>query len=125
MRNAGKTRDGIACCAGLRGLSDSIRRMIVRSEVEGGIRLASLRDGSRVSVETLNRRYSLEMRGGKMWICGHPEFCPSPVAVKVRGSSWGGSMLKAAFLGRGMQMEFQHPRFATVTTSRIVSIRVD
>ena len=76
-------------------------------------------------VETANRHYELRVRQGKVWISGHPLFCPDPVPVTVRGSSWGGSMLKVAFIGRGMHLEFQHPRHSTVTTSRIVSIRMD
>ena len=99
-------------------------RLIVRSEIEGGLRLGSLENGARVLVETLNRLYELEVRGDQVWISGHPEFCPSPVPVDVRGSSWGGSMLKRAFIGRGMHMEFQHPTHATITTSKIVSIRM-
>lgn len=110
---------------GLGGLADDLRDNIVRSEVEGGLSLAALDEGSRVRVQTLNRRYELEVKGGQTWISGHPEFCPQPVPVTVRGSGWGGSMLKVAYLGHGMQMEFSHPIFTTVTTSRIVSIRVD
>lgn len=98
---------------------------MVRSEFEGGLRLAGLGEGSRVFVETVNRRYEIRIREGKTWISGHPEFCPLPVPVCVRGSSWGGSMLRRAYLGLGMQMEFRHPRHETVTTSRIVSIQVD
>ena len=124
MKNLDETGSGLSRCAGLRGLAAAIRRLIVRSEIEGGLRLGLLREGSRVLVETVNRRYDLEVRAGKVWICGHPDFCPRPVPVLVRGSSWGGSMLKTAFIGRGMHMEFQHPTFATVTTSRIVSIHM-
>ena len=108
----------------LRALAEPASRLIVRSEIEGGLRLASLQNGTRVLVETLNRLYELEVRGGQVWISGHPEFCPRPVPVDVRGSSWGGSMLKRAFIGRGMHMEFQHPTHATITTSKIVSIRM-
>jgi hypothetical protein len=32
-------------------------------------------------------------------------------------------MLKVAYLGRGMHLEFGHPEFQTVTTSRIREIR--
>lgn len=110
---------------GLRGLADDLRENIVRSEIDGGLSLAALDEGSRVRVETVNRRYELEVKGGQTWISGHPEFCPRPVPVTVRGSGWGGSMLKVAYLGHGMQMEFSHPTYTTVTTSRIVSIRVD
>lgn len=109
----------------LGGLADDLRENIVRSEVEGGLSLAALDEGSRVRVETINRQYELEVKDGQTWISGHPEFCPQPVPVTVRGSGWGGSMLKVAYLGHGMQMEFSHPTHATVTTSRIVSIRVD
>ncbi len=107
------------------GLDDAIRSRMVQSEFEGGVRLGALDEGSRVLVETLNRRYEIRIRDGQTWISGHPEFCPMPVPVCVRGSSWGGSMLRRAYLGLGMHMEFQHPEHATVTTSRIVSIQVD
>lgn len=98
---------------------------MVRSEFDGGLRLGTLSEGSRVLVETVNRRYEIRVRGGRTWISGHPEFCPLPVPVRVRGSNWGGSMLKLAYLGLGMHMEFQHPEHATVTTSRIVAIHLD
>ncbi len=119
----GRVRPGFI--PALRGLSKGVRTRIVRSEVEGGVRLGTLKDGSRVLVQTLNRRYELRVRRGQVWISGHPDYCPEPVPVRVRGSSWGGSMLKVAYLGRGMRMEFQHPKHSTVTTSRIVSVRLD
>lgn len=108
---------------GLGRLGEDIQGCLIRSELEGGLRIACLEEGSHVFVETVNRIYDLEIRDGKMWISGHPEFCPCPVPVKVRGSSWGGSMLKVSYLGCGMHMEFEHPTLATITTSRIVSIR--
>lgn len=102
-----------------------MRRLIARSDADGGVRLGGLRDGSRVVVKTRNRRYELKVREGRVWICGHPVFCPRPVPVRVRGSSWGGSMLKVAYIGPGMHLEFEHPEFATVTTSRIVAVRTE
>ena len=105
-------------------MAAAVHRRIVRSEVEGGIRLGALPDCCRVKVRTVNRLYELDIREGRVWICGHPEYCPCPVPVLVRGSSWGGSMLKVAYIGRGMHLEFQHPEYATVTTSRIVSVRM-
>lgn len=107
----------------MRWLGELVQRRIVRSEIEGGLWLRALRDGDRVVVETLHHRYELEMRGTETWISGHPRFCPGPVPVRVHGSSWGGSMLKRAYIGRGMQLEFEHPEFATVITSRICAIR--
>ncbi len=41
----------------------------------------------------------------------------------MQGSTWGGSMLKTKFVGRGMHLEFIHPVFRTVITSEIVEIR--
>ena len=57
-------------------------------------------------------------------ISGHPEYCPEPVLVAIAGSTWGGSMLKRGFVGRGMRLELSHPAYCTsITTSRIKEIR--
>jgi len=77
-------------------------------------------------VQTPNRYYTIvPHRDGSAWICGHPEFCPEPVLVQISGSNWGGSMLKTAYLGRGMHMEFRHPNYeGPIITSAIVDIRI-
>lgn len=105
-------------------LSDQVNRNIVQSEVEGGVHLDNLSVGDTLEVETQNRWYTIVNRGrGHVMICGHPKFCPAPTLVRIEGSTWGGSMLKSRFIGRGMRLEFRHPAFHTVTTSRIVEIR--
>jgi hypothetical protein len=43
--------------------------------------------------------------------------------VYLAGSTWGGSMLKQSFIGRGMHLEFLHPVFQRILTSPIVEIR--
>ena len=104
--------------------SNAINRRIIQSEVEGGVYLKDLRPGAALEVETENRSYRVVIHdSGKALISGHPKFCPEPVLVSIHGSSWGGSMLKVAYLGRGMHMEFGHPEYQTVTTSRIIEIR--
>jgi hypothetical protein len=56
-------------------------------------------------------------------IWGHPEFCPRPVHVSIAGSTWGGTMLKVRFVGRGMRLEFHHPAYRTpIVTSPIREI---
>jgi hypothetical protein len=107
-------------------LSDRINGNIIRSEIEGGVYLRDLPDEAEIEVLTQNRDYTLVVRrDGSAWICGHPEFCPQPVLVRISGSNWGGSMLKAAYLGRGMHMEFRHPDYqGPIITSRIVDIRM-
>ena len=106
-------------------LSDEINRAIIRSEIEGGVYLQDLQPDSILEIKTQNRMYRLTNRGdGDVEIEGHPEFCPEPVLVKIHGSSWGGSMLKVAFVGRGMHLEFRHPDYTRpIVTSRIVEIR--
>jgi len=105
-------------------LSDQVNRNIIRSEIEGGVYLDELPKGARIEVETQNRFYTIVNRGdGEALISGHPKFCPRPVLVRIHGSNWGGSMLKVRFIGRGMHLEFRHPEFRTIITSRIVEIR--
>ncbi|MBI1786610.1 MAG: hypothetical protein HYR60_03535 [Acidobacteria bacterium] len=106
-------------------LSDEINRNIVQSEVEGGVYLHDLPSDSVLEIQTQNRSYKVIHRGQcQALISGHPEFCPEPVMVRIDGSSWGGSMLKTAFVGRGMHLEFSHPNYrGPIITSRILEIR--
>jgi len=106
-------------------LSDEVNSNIVQSEIEGGVYLKDLPDETTLEIETQNRSYILVSRGqGQALISGHPEFCPEPVLVRIEGSNWGGSMLKASFVGRGMHLEFRHPEYQRpIITSRIMEIR--
>ena len=104
--------------------SDEINSNIVQSEVEGGVYLKDLPEGHELVIRTENRSYHVVKQAkSTVLISGHPKFCPDPVLVNIHGSSWGGSMLKMAYIGRGMHLEFRHPEYRTVTTSRIVDIR--
>jgi hypothetical protein len=105
-------------------LSDAINRNVIQSEIEGGVHLRDVPLGAVLEVQTQNRSYTIVNQGrGQALISGHPEFCPHPVLVKVHGSTWGGAMLKEAFIGRGMHLEFRHPAYLPITTSRIVEVR--
>jgi hypothetical protein len=105
-------------------LSDSVNRRIVQSEIEGGVHLGDVPPGTVLEVETQNRAYTIQYQGsGKAMISGHPVFCPEPVLVTIHGSTWGGSMLKAGFIGRGMHLEFGHPKYDPITTSVILKVR--
>jgi hypothetical protein len=106
-------------------LGDEVNRAIIQSEIEGGVHLKDLPVESRLEIETQNHLYTLvNLGGGDALISGHPEYCPEPVRVHIHGSSWGGSMLKTAFVGRGMHLEFRHPNYPEpIVTSRIVEIR--
>ena len=43
--------------------------------------------------------------------------------MRAAGSTWGGSIPKLRFVGRGMRLEFWHPVSRAIMTSRIVDIR--
>ena len=105
-------------------LSDEVNRNIVQSEAEGGVYLDDLSERAVLEVETQNRWYTIVIRGrGQELISGHPQFCPDPIPVRIEGCTWGGSMLKVRFIGRGMCLEFRHPVYRTIITSQIVDIR--
>lgn len=105
--------------------SDDVNRNIIRSEVEGGVYLDDLLPGSRLSIQTRNRVYELVFLGdGAALISGHPQICPEPVEVQIQGSTWGGSMIKLRFIGRGMFLEYAHPVLRICRTSPIVDIGV-
>jgi hypothetical protein len=97
---------------------------ICRSEIEGGVLVDDLPTGAVLEVQTASRCYLLQNRGnGKMLISGHPLHCPQPVLVDVDGSTWGKSMIKTGFIGRGMHLEYRHPTLGVIHTSRICDIR--
>src|SRR6476646_3680110 len=105
-------------------LSDSLNRKIIESEIEGGVWLRDLCPGDLLEIETRDWICNLEYRGDySALVSGHPRFCPVPVEVSICGSTWGGSLLKQHFIGRGMHLEFMHPAYQRILTSRIVEIR--
>lgn len=104
---------------------DAVNNNIVQSEVEGGVYLRDLPVGSVLTIQTRSRDYEMVILGSNtVLLSGHPEFCPTPTEVQVQGSTWGGSMIKLHYLGRGMRLEYEHPLLRRMLTSRIVDIRV-
>jgi hypothetical protein len=105
-------------------LSDAVNGNIVGSEIEGGVHLRDLSPGTVLEIRTQNRAYIILYQGSdRAMISGHPVFCPQPVPVTIHGSTWGGSMLKARFIGRGMRLEFAHPLYTPIRTSLILDVR--
>ncbi len=106
-------------------LGDQVNHNIVESEIEGGVHLDHVAPGVRLEIQTQHRWYTVINCGhGWVLISGHPKYCPQPLLVRILGSNWGGSMLKTAFIGRSMHLEFQHPEYdAPVITSRIREIK--
>jgi hypothetical protein len=106
-------------------LADEVNRGIVQSEIEGGVFLNELPPSTVLEIRTMHHRYKAVLLGGsEAMLSGHPEFCPEPVQVAIAGSTWGGSMLKLQYVGRGMHLEFRHPEYPTpIVTSAIQEIR--
>jgi len=118
-------------------LSDEINRNISKSEIEGGVYVHDHPDfvnaeikaqpvlpvGKVMLIQTKNTLYRLEKRGPKeFYISGSPRFCPEPTKAYIAGSTFGGSMLKMGFVGRGMHLEFSTDAHRNVTTSEIQDV---
>ena len=108
-----------------RHLGDQEVSRMVQSEIEGGVFLPNLPQQTVLEIQTRHRCYTAVLLGeGTALLSGHPEYCPRPVLVAITGSTWGGSMLKVDFVGRGMCLEFQHPEYEMpIVTSEIEDVR--
>ena len=112
------------------GLSPEINRNIKESELQGGVWLFDghtqatvLPIGKSLVIQTENTRYVLDKVGkNEFYIIGHWKFCPVRTRCYPHGSTWGGSILKVGFVGRGMHFEFGTPEHGMVTTSKITEI---
>ena len=72
--------------------------------------------GSLLDVETKNRHHQIECLGGSaIRVCGHPEYCPTPVRGRV---------LDPGLIERGRHLHFLLEDRRPVTTSRVVRLRV-
>ena len=105
-------------------LCDQINHNIVQSEIEGGVFLSDLQPRTVLLIQTQHHCYAAVFLGdNRALLWGHPKFCPRPVSVSIVGSTWGGTMLKSRFVGRGMRLEFHHPGYSTpIVTSPIQAI---
>ena len=106
-------------------LTDEVNRNIVQSEIEGGVFLNDLPPATVLEIQTQHHCYQVVLLGDNdALISGHPQFCPEPIRVAIAGSTWGGSMLKRRYVGRGMHLEFCHPEYLRpIVTSPVQEIR--
>jgi len=105
-------------------LSPEINAAIIKSEIDGGAHLKDLPVGKALKVTTKNTVYVIrKLAGDKLLIQGHYYYCPLPTKAFIHGSTFGGSMIKVDFVGRGMYLEFsteEHPN--AITTSQIQNV---
>lgn len=77
-------------------------------ELPEGVQLIELDQGSVIDIETKSRHYSIEYLGGdQVRISGHPEWCPTPVVVRLEGSLRNSGDFEPGFVGLGMHIVFQ------------------
>jgi hypothetical protein len=101
------------------------RRTAVGPEVGAGIYVNRLPAGSRLLVQTSNRRYLIETLGGcNVLIGGHPLHCPEPIRAAVHGSIRNASKIEPLFIGCGMRLEVWKVTGGIMRTSRIRKVRV-
>ena len=111
-------------------LSPEVNAAIAESELQGGIFIDKLPVGKTLKVTTRNSVYFIDrVAEGKegLTIQGHPRYCPEPTPAYILGSTFGGSMLKIGFIGRGMHLEFSfyennNTHRGTITTSQIQEV---
>jgi hypothetical protein len=86
----------------------------------------SLARGCLIDVETKSRHYQIECLGGKaIRISGHPEYCPYPVPAQLQGSVDKQGILESGLIGRGRRLMFLLDEHSPITTSTVLSVRVD
>lgn len=105
-------------------LAPEVNAAIADSELQGGAWVKDLPVGKTLKVTTRNTVYFIDRvaEGPEgLTIQGHPRYCPESEPVHILGSTFGGSMLKVGFVGRGMHLEFcltnnQDFRGSTITS---------
>jgi hypothetical protein len=99
---------------------------MVAAELLEGVHLSKLAEGSVIDLETKSRHYWMEYLGGdRVLVSGHPQWCPTPLVVHLRGSMGASGKFEPDFIGEGMRVVFQ--RFddsLPVTTSEAKHIRL-
>lgn len=97
---------------------------INRSEKDGGIFIKDLNIHTKLKVHTRNSIYDIEILEpdkNKVMIIGNNSCFLDPTEVYINGSTWGGSMLKLGYIGKGMHLEIVYDR-KRITTSMIKAI---
>lgn len=107
-----------------KNLHPAINERIAQSELDGGVKLTDLSVGDGVLVRTKNTLYVVHKTADREYqIEGNEKYCPEPTPCKIAGSTWGGSMLKMDFVGKGMHMEY-YIKGQCITTTAIKHVEI-
>lgn len=95
--------------------------MTSSNEVLNGVQLTDLERGAMLDIETKTRHYSAEYLGGdKVRISGHPQWCPTPTEVHLRGSLRNSGDFEPGFVGAGLHMVFERDDNQLPVTTTVV-----
>lgn len=100
---------------------------ITEQEKLGGIDVSALEAGTKLAVKTISGSlYNIEILGDhKVRVQGGRHY-NEPFECFFSGSTWGGSMMKLAWIGKNMCMELPHPTKPgyVVTTTPVESAKI-
>lgn len=108
------------------GFGELENQLVTKREVLGGMRLDEMPIGRRLEVVTESHVYTIERREDGFWMSGDPKRLPKMTRVNIHGSTFGGNMIEAGFIGRDMFLELEHPtkKGRILTTSKIIEIKM-
>lgn len=112
---------------GEKNIDPSLLAKIKQAEKDGGIFLKNIPEDHVVEVHTKNSIYALaviDKKKSKVVIQGNNKVFLQPEACYLRGSTFGGSMIKIGWIGVGMHLEANPASGGIVTTSSIKTVVV-
>jgi len=102
-----------------RGSIDSrLVALFEKSERDGGVWVKDIPEGTIVSVHARDSLFVVaftDAAAGSAVIQGSGQHCPSPTLCRVNGSTWGESMIKLGWIGRGMHLEAALGQVGSIT----------
>ena len=104
----------------------TLDRLAVETDLGEGLAIESLEPGTTLTVQTLNSQYRLTVMDGDRGevLVEGGRHVPEPTPAVLQGSSAGGNLLKAGWIGVDLHLEFRiGPR--RITTSRVRSVKIE
>lgn len=112
---------------GEKNIDPRLLAKIKQSEKNGGIFLKDIPDNHIVEAHTQNSVYTIaviDKEKSKVAIQGNNQHFTQPEVCYLRGSTFGGSMIKLSWIGVGMYLEANPVAGGIMTTSSIKTVKV-
>jgi len=111
---------------GEENLDPNLLALIKKSEQDGGISLKDVPKNSLAHVHTQNTIYIITIideKSGRVAVTSNGKHVTQPEIGYLRGSTFGGSMIKVDWIGIGMHLEVALADGRVLTTSQIKMVR--